>query len=61
MPTGSYSAAEKTALKDFVRGGGTLIATTDDTGHTMVDAFGLTQGDGGIFSSCNYTTTTVKQ
>ena len=26
--------------------GGTLIATTDDSGHTMVDAFGLTQGDG---------------
>ena len=41
-----YSAAEKTALHDFVRDGGTLIATTDDSGHTMVDAFGLTQGDG---------------
>jgi hypothetical protein len=47
VPTGSYSAAEKTALRDFVRDGGTLIATTDDGGHTMVDAFGLTQGDGG--------------
>ena len=45
-PTGSYSAEEKTALRDFVLDGGTLIATTDDTDHTMVDAFGLTQGGG---------------
>ena len=41
-----YSAEEKKALRDFVVGGGTLIATTDDSGHTMVDAFGLTQGNG---------------
>ena len=46
VSTGSYTPAEKSALHDFVAGGGTLIATTDDTGHTMVDAFGLTQGDG---------------
>jgi hypothetical protein len=42
----SYTPDEKPALLDFVRAGGTLIATTDDTGHSMVDAFGLTQGDG---------------
>jgi hypothetical protein len=42
----TYSEGEKEALYDYVVGGGTLIATTDDTGHTMVDAFGLTQGDG---------------
>ena len=47
VPTGSYSIAEKAALRAFVLAGGTLIATTDDSGHTMVDAFGLTQGDGG--------------
>ena len=46
VPTSSYTAAEKTALYNFVLGGKTLIATTDDTSHTMVDAFGLTQGDG---------------
>jgi hypothetical protein len=45
--TDTYTEAEKTALYNFVLGGGTLIATTDDTAHTMVDAFGLTQGDGG--------------
>ena len=47
VPTGSYTSEEREALHDFVLGGGTLIATTDDTGHTMVDVFGLEQGDGG--------------
>jgi Calx-beta domain len=47
VPGVSYTPEEKEALRQFVLGGGTLIATTDDTGHTMVDAFGLTQGDGG--------------
>jgi hypothetical protein len=47
VTTASYTPAEKEALRQFVLGGGTLIATTDDTGHTMVDAFGLVQGDGG--------------
>ena len=46
VPTNTYTDAEKAALRDFVLGGGTLIATTDDSSHTMVDAFGLTQGDG---------------
>ena len=46
VPTDSYSAEEKEALREFVRGGGTVIATTDDSGHTMVDTFGVTQGDG---------------
>jgi CSLREA domain-containing protein len=46
VTTASYTAAEKEALRQFVLGGGTLIATTDDTGHTMVDAFGLEQADG---------------
>ena len=32
-------------MRNFVLAGGALIATTDDTNHTMVDAFGLTQGD----------------
>jgi hypothetical protein len=53
VPTGSYTAAERTALRDFVLGGGTLIATTDDTAHTMVDTFGLTQGDGSGFPTVN--------
>ena len=44
--TGTYTDEEKAALRAFVLGGGALIATTDDAGHTMVDAFGLTQGDG---------------
>ncbi len=44
--TGSYTGAEREALRAFVLGGGTLIATTDDSGHTIVDLFGLTQGDG---------------
>ena len=47
VQSSTYSAAEKAALRAFVLAGGTLIATTDDSGHTMVDAFGLTQGDGG--------------
>jgi hypothetical protein len=47
VTSGSYTPAEKEALRQYVLGGGTLIATTDDTGHTMVDAFGLEQGDGG--------------
>jgi hypothetical protein len=47
VPTFSYTDAERDALRAFVLGGGTLIATTDDTGHTIVDLFGLTQGDGG--------------
>jgi hypothetical protein len=47
VTTASYTPAEKEALRQFVLGGGTLIATTDDTGHTMVDAFGLEQADGG--------------
>ena len=46
VPSGSYTAEEKLALREFVLRGGTLIATTDDTGHSMVDIFGLTQGDG---------------
>jgi hypothetical protein len=46
VPTASYTPAERQALVDFVLGGGTLIATTDDTGHTMVDAFGITQSNG---------------
>jgi hypothetical protein len=46
VPTGSYTGEEKAALRDFVVDGGTLIATTDDSGHTMVDLFGLVQGDG---------------
>ena len=46
ISTDSYSPAEKQALIDYVEGGGVLIATTDDSGHTMVDAFGLTQADG---------------
>jgi hypothetical protein len=46
VDTNTYTPAEKTALHDFVVGGGTLIATTDDSFHTMVDAFGLSQGDG---------------
>ena len=46
VPSGSYTEEEKQALRAFVLGGGTLIATTDDTGHSMVDVFGLIQGDG---------------
>ena len=46
VTSSSYTPAEKEALRQFVLGGGTLIATTDDTGHTMVDAFGLEQADG---------------
>ena len=46
IPTGTYTVAEKQALVDFVTAGGSLIATTDDTGHTVVDAFGLQQLDG---------------
>ncbi|HET8756141.1 MAG TPA: choice-of-anchor Q domain-containing protein, partial [Solirubrobacteraceae bacterium] len=46
VETSTFSAAEKEALRQFVLDGGTLIATTDDTGHTMVDAFGLEQADG---------------
>lgn len=46
VPTSSYTAAEKQAILDFVLAGGAVIATTDDTGHTMADIFGVTQGNG---------------
>ena len=46
VATDSYTDAEKDALVQFVKDGGTLIATTDDPFHTMVDAFGLTQAGG---------------
>ena len=46
VTSSSYTDEEKAALRSFVLGGGTVIATTDDVGHSMVDAFGLTQGDG---------------
>jgi CSLREA domain-containing protein len=42
----TFTPAEKQALRDWVQGGGTLIATTDDPQHSMVDAFGLEMGDG---------------
>jgi CSLREA domain-containing protein len=42
----TYSAAEKQALQEWVLDGGTLIATTDDPGHSMVDVFGVEVGDG---------------
>jgi CSLREA domain-containing protein len=45
VPSSTYTPEEKSALFDFVRDGGTLIATTDDSGHSMVDRFGLTQAD----------------
>ena len=41
----SYSTEEKAALREFVLAGGSVIATTDDTDHSMVDLFGLTQED----------------
>ena len=59
VPTGTYSGEEKQELRDFVLRGGTLIATTDDTGHTMVDAFGLTQGDGSGNPTVNTITDTA--
>jgi hypothetical protein len=59
VETASYTATEKTALRDFALGGGTLIATTDDTAHTMVDTFGLTQGDGSGFPTLNTITNTA--
>ena len=46
VTTASYTDDEREALRDFVRRGGTIIATTDNSSHTMVDAFGLTQAEG---------------
>ena len=56
VTTASYSAEEKEALRAFVRGGGTLIATTDDTEHTLADVFGLVQGDGSATPQSNVIT-----
>ncbi|HEX5617051.1 MAG TPA: choice-of-anchor Q domain-containing protein [Solirubrobacteraceae bacterium] len=46
VPSSTYTAAEKQALQQWVLDGGTLVATTDDSGHSMVDVFGVTQADG---------------
>ncbi len=42
VSTTSYTTAEKTALLDYVKGGGALIGTTDATSFDMSSIFGLT-------------------
>ena len=49
----------KQILRDWVDNGGALIATTDDTSHTMVDAFGLIQLDGTGSPTTNTITNTT--
>lgn len=41
--TSSYTAAERTALMNFVLGGGNLIIMADDTDHSIVSDYGVTQ------------------
>ncbi len=38
----TYTSAEKTALLDYVKGGGALIGTTDSPDYDMSDIFGMT-------------------
>ena len=42
VTTSSYTDAEKTALLDYVKGGGALIGTTDATDYDMSSIFGMT-------------------
>jgi hypothetical protein len=42
VSTSTYTPAERTALLDFVLGGGAVVATTDDELHDISDLFGLT-------------------
>jgi hypothetical protein len=48
--TDSYTSAEKTALLNYVKGGGAMLVTTDDTEDDISSLFGLTLEDatGGI-------------
>ena len=42
----TYTPDEKTALLNYVKGGGALIGTTDALDHDMSDIFGMTLADG---------------
>jgi hypothetical protein len=42
VTTSSYTDTEKSALLDYVKGGGALIGTTDATSYDMSSIFGLT-------------------
>lgn len=45
VTTASYTTDEKTALLNYVKGGGALIGTTDSTAYDMSDIFGMTLAD----------------
>ena len=42
VPTDSYTDAEKTALLDYVKAGGAMIATSDDPDYDLSSIFGVT-------------------
>lgn len=46
----TVSDAEKSALLDYVKGGGAMVVTSDETGYDLSDLFGMTLADspGGI-------------
>ncbi len=50
VASSTYTADEKTALLDYVKGGGALIGTSDETDYDMSDIFGMTLADspGGV-------------
>jgi hypothetical protein len=50
VASSTYTADEKTALLNYVKGGGALIGTSDETDYDMSDIFGMTLADspGGV-------------
>jgi hypothetical protein len=49
IPTGTFTAGELSAMQTWVNGGGTIIATCDDSGHSDVcTTFGHTPNTGAV-------------